>query len=65
MFAHFHSGASESETTEVRVGLADAVDPSAFTEFRGLVDGCGVYTLDSRGTVFVSGEDRTRWLNEW
>ena len=63
MFAHLHSGTSESETTEVRVGLADAVDPSAFTEFRGLVDGCGVYTLDTRGKVFVSGEDRTRWLN--
>src|SRR5882724_10603169 len=63
MFAHLHSGASESETTEVRVGLADAVDPSAFTEFRILVEGCGVYTLDTRGKVLVTGEDRTRWLN--
>ena len=47
--------------------MADAgdltADPAANAEFRSLIDSCGVYPLDSRGKVFVTGEDRTRWLN--
>jgi folate-binding protein YgfZ len=64
MFADLHSRASESEPPDVRAGLTDAADdPRANTEFRILVDGCGVYPLDTRGKVLVTGEDRVRWLN--
>src|SRR5882762_5657166 len=64
MFADVHSGAAENQSSEVRAGLADAADdPRADTEFRILVDSCGVYPLDTRGKILVRGEDRTRWLN--
>jgi aminomethyltransferase len=63
MFADVHSGAAESQASEIRSGLTDAADLSASAEFRILLEGCGVYPLDSRGKVLVTGEDRTRWLN--
>jgi aminomethyltransferase len=64
MFADLHSRASESEAAEVRAGLGDAADDlRADPEFRILVDGCGLYPLDARAKVRVTGEDRTRWLN--
>jgi len=64
MFADVHSGAAENQSSEVRAGLAEAADdPRADTEFRFLVDSCGVYPLDTRGKILVRGEDRTRWLN--
>ncbi len=61
MFADLHSGAAEREAAEVRV--ADAADPHAGSEFRILLNGCGIYLLDARGKILVTGEDRTRWLN--
>jgi folate-binding protein YgfZ len=64
MFADLHSRAAENEAAEVRAGLRDAADdPRADPEFRILVDGCGLYPLDARAKVVVTGEDRTRWLN--
>jgi folate-binding protein YgfZ len=64
MFADLHSRASENEAAEVRAGLKDAADDlRADPEFRILVDGCGLYPLDARAKVRVTGEDRTRWLN--
>ncbi|MGA9529946.1 MAG: folate-binding protein [Terriglobales bacterium] len=32
-------------------------------EFRALVSGCGVYDLESRAKIRLTGADRTRWLN--
>jgi aminomethyltransferase len=61
MFADLHSGAAEGEVAEARA--SDVVDPVASAEFRVLIDGCGVSSLDWRGKVLVTGEDRTRWLN--
>ena len=38
-------------------------DPRASAELRSLIHGCGVYPLDARSKIVVTGEDRTRWLN--
>src|SRR5258707_15145392 len=63
MFADIHSVAAESQPSEVRAGLTNAADPSDIAGFGILIDACGVYPLDTRGKVLVTGEDRTRWLN--
>ncbi|HSS97951.1 MAG TPA: glycine cleavage T C-terminal barrel domain-containing protein [Terriglobales bacterium] len=33
------------------------------TEFQALVSDCGIYTLNSRAKVLLTGDDRVRWLN--
>src|SRR3954469_15053907 len=43
-------------TTAVRFS-----DPHA--EFEALRSGCGVYDLGYRAKIFLTGEDRVRWLN--
>jgi folate-binding protein YgfZ len=32
-------------------------------EFSGLLDGCGIYDLDFRARLSLTGSDRVRWLN--
>src|SRR5690349_1118930 len=35
----------------------------ANAEFQALVSQCGIYSLDSRAKVRLTGNDRVRWLN--
>ncbi len=67
MLTDLHSGASESNAPEVRPDLPGIVPPSddsqASAEFRTLITEYGVYNLDNRTKILLTGEDRTRWLN--
>jgi len=76
MLTDLQSGASESSTSEVRLEVSPEVpaittpaddpqtnDPRANADLRTLIAGCGVYPLDTRSKIFLTGEDRTRWLN--
>jgi folate-binding protein YgfZ len=36
---------------------------SVHSEFRTLISGCGIYDLNSRVKIALTGEDRVRWLN--
>ena len=67
MLTDLHSGASESNPPEVRPDLPDVVPPGrdshASAEFRALITECGVYALDNRSKIVLTGEDRMRWLN--
>ena len=66
MVTDLQSGASESKAPEVRPASPDAAvltDPRASAELRSLITSCGVYPLDTRSKIAITGEDRTRWLN--
>jgi len=38
-------------------------DPLAAAQLKVVTESCGTYALESRTKLFVTGEDRTRWLN--
>ena len=65
MLTDLQSGAPESTVPEVRSAAeaGSANDPQASAELRSLTGGCGVYALDGRTKLAITGEDRTRWLN--
>lgn len=42
---------------------APVADDRLRAEFGALISGCGVYDLNSRGRIAVTGSDRVRWLN--
>jgi len=42
---------------------ATVADDRLRAEFGDLISGCGVYDLNSRGRIAVTGSDRVRWLN--
>ncbi len=62
MLTDLHSGASESNAPEVRPDLPTD-ESHASAEFRTLITECGVYPLDNRTKILLTGEDRARWLN--
>ncbi len=37
--------------------------PATWLELQPLVEGCGIYQLDERAKLRISGSDRVRWLN--
>lgn len=72
MLTDLQNGAPESGAPEVRLDACPEVppatapfteDPRANAELRTLITGCGAYPLDTRSKIFLTGEDRTRWLN--
>jgi folate-binding protein YgfZ len=55
-------GANPSEHSGAVVAIApDFGDPRA--EFQALLSGCGLYDLNWRAKIAVTGGDRVRWLN--
>jgi folate-binding protein YgfZ len=62
MLTDLHTGASESGVSTLRPDVSDNVSQTS-AEFRTLVTECGVYPLDSRTKILLTGDDRTRWLN--
>jgi folate-binding protein YgfZ len=62
MLTDLHTGASESGVSTLRPDAADNVSRTS-AEFRTLVTECGVYSLDNRSKILLTGDDRTRWLN--
>jgi len=52
------SGPTDRETPAPKPDYGDAG-----TEFRALLSSCGVYDLNSRSKLRLTGSDRVRWLN--
>jgi len=50
---------------ETKLGehASPAATPELRAEFQTLLSGCGVYSLESRSKVVLTGDDRVRWLN--
>jgi folate-binding protein YgfZ len=63
MLTDLQSDASGSDTPDLRPGLPDVAAPASYAELCALVAGCGVYALDQRGKILLTGEDGNRWLN--
>src|SRR3954467_15854840 len=57
------SGAMGAAVAEYRGATTAARFSDPHAEFEALRSGCGVYDLGYRAKIFLTGEDRVRWLN--
>ncbi len=52
-----------AQHNSVKASEAPSGSEDVRAEFRALLSASGLYALDSRATISITGSDRTRWLN--